>query len=65
VRPENINYVVCSHSHADHIGNNNLFLEADKHIIGTTVHKYTLFHEGNINSGNSFCKYILCYTANI
>lgn len=32
-----INYVVSTHSHADHIGNNNLFLNAT-HIIGWTIH---------------------------
>lgn len=53
VRPEDVNYVVCSHSHADHIGNNNLFLEADEHIVGTTVERETLFHERNIKN----CKF--------
>ncbi|XP_011505063.1 PREDICTED: metallo-beta-lactamase domain-containing protein 1 [Ceratosolen solmsi marchali] len=56
MQPENINYIVCSHSHADHIGNNNLFLDADEHIVGTTVHKLTLFHERNIKN----CDYKLC-----
>ena len=53
VRPEDINYVVCSHSHADHIGNNNLFLNADEHIVGITVQRNTLFYERNIKN----CKY--------
>ncbi|XP_016845302.1 metallo-beta-lactamase domain-containing protein 1 [Nasonia vitripennis] len=56
VCPEDINYVVCSHSHADHIGNNNLFLEADEHIVGITVERETLFHERNIKN----CDYKLC-----
>lgn len=34
VTPEQVNYVVCSHGHADHIGNLNLFLKAD-HFVGS------------------------------
>lgn len=56
VRPEDIHYVVCSHSHADHIGNNNLFLEAKEHIVGTTVQHNTLFHERNIKNCKSQLK---------
>ena len=33
ITPGEINYVVCTHGHSDHIGNNNLFLNA-KHIVG-------------------------------
>ncbi|XP_075970968.1 metallo-beta-lactamase domain-containing protein 1 [Anticarsia gemmatalis] len=36
VRPENINYVVSTHGHSDHIGNNNLFRMA-KHIVGFSI----------------------------
>ncbi|XP_026731981.1 metallo-beta-lactamase domain-containing protein 1-like [Trichoplusia ni] len=36
IRPENINYVISTHGHSDHIGNNNLFLKA-KHIVGFSV----------------------------
>ncbi|XP_063993077.1 metallo-beta-lactamase domain-containing protein 1 [Diachasmimorpha longicaudata] len=42
VSPNDIAFVVCTHSHADHIGNNNLFLRAD-HIVGTCVHNRTVF----------------------
>lgn len=34
VKPENVDYVVCSHGHSDHIGNNNLFLNAF-HFVGS------------------------------
>lgn len=31
--PDDISYVINTHGHSDHIGNNNLFLQA-KHIVG-------------------------------
>lgn len=34
--PDDIQYVVCTHGHSDHVGNNNLFLYA-KHIVGFSV----------------------------
>lgn len=36
ITPENIKLLVSTHGHSDHIGNNNLFLEA-KHIVGFSV----------------------------
>jgi len=34
IKPEEVDYVVCSHGHADHIGNLNLFLNA-YHFVGS------------------------------
>lgn len=34
--PDDINYVVSTHGHSDHTGNNNLFLKA-KHIVGFSI----------------------------
>lgn len=34
--PDNIKLLVSTHGHSDHIGNNNLFLEA-KHVVGFSV----------------------------
>jgi glyoxylase-like metal-dependent hydrolase (beta-lactamase superfamily II) len=53
VAPEDIKFVVSTHGHSDHIGNNNLFLNAI-HIVGTCVsdkHVYFLhdFSKGEIN----------------
>ncbi|XP_026319955.1 metallo-beta-lactamase domain-containing protein 1 [Hyposmocoma kahamanoa] len=42
--PDQIDYVISTHGHSDHIGNNNLFLQA-KHIVGFSVNfkdKYLL-----------------------
>lgn len=44
IRTSDINYVVCTHSHADHIGNNNLFTNAE-HIVGLSVQRGTIFYE--------------------
>lgn len=38
VHQDDIDYLVCSHSHPDHIGNINLFTQATKHFIGTSVY---------------------------
>ncbi|XP_029162513.1 metallo-beta-lactamase domain-containing protein 1 isoform X1 [Nylanderia fulva] len=44
ITPQNIDYVVCTHSHPDHIGNNNLFTNAT-HIVGLLVQQGTMFYE--------------------
>ncbi|XP_055635456.1 metallo-beta-lactamase domain-containing protein 1 [Toxorhynchites rutilus septentrionalis] len=36
LNPDDISYVVSTHGHSDHLGNNNLFLKA-KHIVGTNI----------------------------
>lgn len=38
VHQDDIEYLVCSHSHPDHIGNLNLFTKAKKHFVGTSVY---------------------------
>ncbi|CAG4979407.1 unnamed protein product [Parnassius apollo] len=41
--PDDIHYVISTHGHSDHIGNNNLFLKA-KHIVGFSIsHKDNYF----------------------
>ncbi|OAD62304.1 Metallo-beta-lactamase domain-containing protein 1 [Eufriesea mexicana] len=54
ITPEEIDYVVCTHSHADHIGNNNLFINAE-HIIGTCIHRGDLFFDKNLKNGYKIC----------
>ncbi|XP_034943656.1 metallo-beta-lactamase domain-containing protein 1 [Chelonus insularis] len=49
VKPDDINYVICTHSHPDHIGNNNLFTNA-VHIVGCCIHKETIFDELSIKN---------------
>lgn len=54
--PENINFVVTTHGHSDHCGNNNLFLMA-KHITGNSISHgdYYEFHDfgGKMNNQGS------------
>lgn len=42
--PDDINVVVCTHGHADHVGNNSLFLAADLHIVGHGIHTRDKWH---------------------
>lgn len=37
-----ISHLVCTHGHADHVGNNNLFLNA-VHIVGHAVEQHDRF----------------------
>ncbi|XP_012527248.1 metallo-beta-lactamase domain-containing protein 1 isoform X2 [Monomorium pharaonis] len=56
IQPWDIDYVVCTHSHSDHIGNNNLFTNAE-HIVGLTVQRGTIFYEDPriSNGGYELC----------
>ncbi|XP_011304054.1 metallo-beta-lactamase domain-containing protein 1 [Fopius arisanus] len=54
-KPEDIDFVVCTHGHADHIGNNNLFLSAE-HIVGSSFHRGSVFYEKNLQDA----EYQLC-----
>lgn len=42
--PSDIHYVVCTHGHSDHVGNNNLFLDARQHIVGRTISRGDHFY---------------------
>ncbi|XP_005186194.1 metallo-beta-lactamase domain-containing protein 1 [Musca domestica] len=37
LQPQDINYVVCTHGHSDHIGCNYLFTSAEWHIVGSCI----------------------------
>ncbi|XP_055712655.1 metallo-beta-lactamase domain-containing protein 1 [Phlebotomus papatasi] len=37
IAPKDINFVVSTHGHSDHVGNNNLFLDAKRHIVGNNI----------------------------
>ncbi|KAJ8735448.1 hypothetical protein PYW07_007068 [Mythimna separata] len=50
VRPEDVNYVISTHGHSDHIGNNNLFLMA-KHIVGFSVSFQDEYHMHPFDKG--------------
>lgn len=38
IHVDDIEYLVCSHSHPDHVGNLNLFTSAKKHFVGTSIY---------------------------
>lgn len=48
--PDDITWVVSTHGHSDHLGNNNLFLKA-KHIVGTNISQRNRYFIHDFNSG--------------
>lgn len=47
--PDDIAWVVSTHGHSDHLGNNNLFLKA-KHIVGTNISQRNRYFIHDFNS---------------
>lgn len=47
--PDDITWVVSTHGHSDHLGNNNLFLKA-KHIVGTNISQRNRYFIHDFNS---------------
>lgn len=50
LNPDDITWVVSTHGHSDHLGNNNLFLKA-KHIVGTNISQRNRYFIHDFNSG--------------
>lgn len=50
---EDIHYVVCTHGHSDHIGNNNLFLKA-QHIVGFGINFHDEYYIHPFEMGKVF-----------
>lgn len=48
-----ITYVVCTHGHSDHIGNNNLFKSA-KHIISFSISERDFYHDPQFEEGEDY-----------
>ncbi|XP_065576248.1 uncharacterized protein LOC136037415 isoform X2 [Artemia franciscana] len=53
IRPDEVDYVISTHGHSDHIGNNNLFLKAI-HIVGYCVSKKDTYWFHPFDSGDIF-----------
>ncbi|CAH2236599.1 metallo-beta-lactamase domain-containing protein 1 [Pararge aegeria] len=53
ITADDISYVVSTHGHSDHIGNNNLFLKA-KHIVGFSVSFETKYYIHPFDEGKEF-----------
>lgn len=43
IHVDDVEYLVCSHSHPDHVGNLNLFTKAKKHFVGTSVYSKDVY----------------------
>ncbi|XP_052747071.1 metallo-beta-lactamase domain-containing protein 1 isoform X2 [Bicyclus anynana] len=56
VTADDINYVVSTHGHSDHIGNNNIFLKA-KHIVGFSISFKDSYYIHPFQEGDLFEKF--------
>ena len=57
LQPDNIDHVVCTHGHSDHVGNLNLFLNA-RHIVGFDVCQKDLYTDhpfSEVNRNHLHC----------
>ncbi|XP_071440878.1 metallo-beta-lactamase domain-containing protein 1 [Hetaerina americana] len=50
---DDINFLVCTHGHSDHVGNNNLFLRA-KHVVGYDISFENCFYEHDFKNGKPY-----------
>lgn len=54
IKPDDIDFVVCTHGHSDHIGCNHLFKKAI-HIVGYSIsHKDTYFTDHDFRYGQEY-----------
>ncbi|KFB45579.1 AGAP008348-PA-like protein [Anopheles sinensis] len=51
LHPDDIDYVVSTHGHSDHLGNNNLFLRAKRHIVGTNISLRNRYYVHDFEAG--------------
>ena len=56
LRPDQIDYLVCTHGHSDHVGNLNLFRSA-KHIVGFDINHKDVYFEHDFQSGAAYDLY--------
>ncbi|XP_065058333.1 metallo-beta-lactamase domain-containing protein 1-like [Rhopilema esculentum] len=56
VKPENIDFVVCTHGHSDHVGNLNLFTNA-KHIVGYDINYKDNYYDHDFKGGKPYPLY--------
>lgn len=51
---DDIHYVICTHSHSDHIGNNSLFTNAKQHVVGFSINNRDEYSFHPFNLGKTF-----------
>eukprot|EP00794_Sanderia_malayensis_P007430 gene7430-8252_t len=56
LNPEDIDFVVCTHGHSDHVGNLNLFKNA-KHIVGFDINYKDVYFEHDFKNGDAYSIY--------
>lgn len=53
VKPEDVQYVISTHGHSDHLGNNHLFLNAI-HIVGHCISKKNQYFDEPFSTGGNY-----------
>lgn len=53
ISPHEVDYLICTHGHSDHIGNNNLFQNAI-HIVSYDISKQDYYSFHNFSSGQPY-----------
>ena len=53
VTPEEIDYVVCTHGHSDHVGNLNLFMNSQQ-IVGFDINKGDIYFDHDFKGGEVY-----------
>lgn len=51
LEPCEITHVICTHGHPDHTGNNNMFTDAEIHIVGNSIYHKDTYYEHHFADG--------------
>ena len=55
ISPEDVDYLICTHGHPDHVGNNNLFIsEKVTHIVGWSIYKKDIYYDHPFKDGQDY-----------
>lgn len=54
LKPTDINYVICTHGHSDHVGCNYLFTNAYIHIVGFDISNSDLYLSCDFKNGEEY-----------
>lgn len=55
LKPEDVNYVICTHGHVDHVGNLSLFPNATHIVSNDICHKKDIYTDHPFKEGVPYC----------